>query len=208
MKTMNREQQEYEMREIAIEAWNIIFGRALFTYISLPTPWVTGYQINDPVVTNRILYRNLMWVGVGETECLISREGGEQKRPILDFKLKVTVDLQREGPVAPSSETLQKHHEKKGHQIIKQGELQAGGHTGRFVVWKSHRPRFYIFGSPRLIARIEGYIPCDETNRLLTLTWTSPSSNLILKHSDTLIACLNSILCHGHDLAPDEAIFF
>jgi len=200
------EQQEDDTREIAIEAWNIIFGRALFTYIRIPASWVTGFQLNEPLVANRFLYKNLVWVGTGEIECLISRERPKHERPNLDFRLKVATDLMKKGPVAPTPNDLVRRYEEKGYRIEDCGELHAGDHQGSYVLWTAYRRRFRIAGKPRLVARLEGYIPCDETKRLLTLTWTSPSPNLILEHSSELIRSLNSVLCHGHEVQPDEKI--
>ncbi len=191
-------------REICIEAWNMLFGRAVFAYISLPAAWVTGYQINDPLVTNRFLYKNLVWVGAGEIECLISRGHGPEKRPNLDFRVKVVVDLQKDSLAAPSPEDLFKRHDKKGHEVIEHGKLHTGGHIGSYVLWASSRPRFGVFGRPRFNAQLHGYRPCDDTSRLVKVVWTSPSPELILEHSDELIASMTSMLCHGREMEPHE----
>ncbi|MFW9793662.1 MAG: hypothetical protein ACFFEE_05140, partial [Candidatus Thorarchaeota archaeon] len=61
-----------------------------------------------------------------------------------------------------------------------------------------------IFGSPKLNAQLIGYIPCNETSRLLKVVWTSPSPDLILDESDVIITSLKSILCHGHDVVSYE----
>jgi hypothetical protein len=191
-------------REICVEAWNMLFGRAIFAYIFLPTSWVTGYQMNDPLVTNRFLYKDRVWVGAGEIECLLSREHGPEKRPILDFRVKIIVDLHKETPVAPSPEDLLDQHVKKGREVVEHGTLVTGGHIGSYILWTSTRPRFGVFGSPRLNAQLLGYIPCDETSRLLKVVWTSPSPELILNQSDVLVSSLNLILCHGHDVQTYE----
>ena len=188
-----------DTREISIEAWNMFFGRAMFAYIRLPESWVTGYQINDPMVTNRFLYKNLVWVGVGDVECLISCMKSDDKRPSLDFKLKVAVDLKKEGVEAPNLEEIRRVHVEKGHDVIECDELTAGGHEGSYILWTEMRRRFIIAGEHQLYAKLIGYIPCIETNRLLTLTWTSPVHELLLEHSGKLIDSLNSVSCHGHD---------
>lgn len=191
-------------REICVEAWNMLFGRAIFAYIFLPDSWITGFQINDPLVTNRFLYKDRVWVGSGEIECLISREHGQEKRPNLDFRIKIIVDLRKETPVAPSPETLHERNFKKGREVVEHGELHTGGHIGSYVLWTSSRPRFGVFGSPRLNAQMLGYIPCEETSRLLKVVWTSPSPELIIDQSDVLVSSLNLILCHGHDVQSYE----
>ena len=201
---MGSRKQFDSTREICIEAWNMLFGRAIFTYIFLPTSWVSGYQMNDPLVTNRFLYKDRVWVGAGEIECLLSREHGSDKRPNLDFRMKIVVDLCKENTVAPSPEDLLDQHVKKGREIVEHGELDTGGHVGSYVLWTSTRPRFGIFGSPRLNAQMIGYIPCDITSRLIEVIWTSPSPELILDESDVLVSSLKSILCHGHDVESYE----
>jgi hypothetical protein len=167
-------QSNNNTREISIEAWNMVFGRAMFAYINLPESWITGYQINDPFVTNRFLYNDLVWVGVGDVECIISRERLHEKRPPLDFKLKLIVTLKKDGPIAPTPIELFTEHEEKGHEVIKHGELFAGGHQGSYILWTKLHRRFILFGEHRLYAKLIGYIPCEETNRLLTFIWTSP----------------------------------
>jgi hypothetical protein len=201
---MKTKRQLDDMREICVEAWNMLFGRAIFAFLYLPESWVTGYQMNDPLVTNRFLHKDRVWVGSGETECLISREHGQEKRPNLDFKVKIKVELKKDTPVAPSPEMLLEQNYKKGRDLVKHGELHTGGHLGSYILWSSEHPRFRIFGSPRLNAQMVGFIPCDETSRLIKVTWTSPSPELILDESDVLISSLNSILCHGHDVESYE----
>lgn len=193
-----------DTREIAVEAWNLVFGKVLFTFLRLPVDWVTGYQINDPLVCDQFLYKNLVWAGTGETEVLISRRRIRKERPEHDFTLKVVVDLQKNGPVAPSPKDLAGQHKKQGHQVLRSGRLTAGGHAGSYVLSTSTRRRFGILGRPQLIAKLEAYIPCTETTRLLALSWTSPSSKTIIDCADELIASLNSVLCHGHDVQPSE----
>ncbi|MFW9793663.1 MAG: hypothetical protein ACFFEE_05145, partial [Candidatus Thorarchaeota archaeon] len=129
-------------REICVEAWNMIFGRAIFIYLYLPASWVTGYQMNDPLVTNRFLYKDRVWVGAGEIECLLSRERGPEKRPNLDFKVKIMVDLCKENPIAPTPEDLLDQHVKKDREVFKHGSLDTGGHIGSYVLWTSTSPRF------------------------------------------------------------------
>jgi hypothetical protein len=192
------------MREICVEGWNMLFGRAIFAFIYLPDSWVTGYQMNDPLVTNRFLYKDRVWVGSGETECLISREHGQEKRPNLDFKVRIVVELKKDTPTAPSPETLFEQSFKRGREVVEHGELHTSGHQGSYVLWTSKRPRFGIFGSQRLNAQMHGFIPCEETSRLIKVIWTSPSPQLILDESDVLISSLNSILCHGHDVESYE----
>lgn len=201
-------QQEEETREIAIEAFSLIWGRAMFAFIRLPASWVTGYQLNEPFVTNRFLYKNLIWVGVGEIECLISRALDKEKRADLEFKLKLKVDLQSNELVSPTVRELKERHERKGHQIVKHGELIAGGHKGSFILWTTQKPRFILFGKRRLSVKLEGYIPCDDTKRLLELSWTSPSPSLVLEHAEELINIFNSVLCHGHEVVPDDKLWF
>jgi hypothetical protein len=201
---MKAEKQADNTREVCIEAWNMLFGRAIFAYIFLPDSWVTGYQMNDPLVTNRFLYKGRVWVGSGEIECLISRKHGQEKRPNLDFRIMILADLKKGIPVAPSPEELLEENYKKSREIVEHGELHTGGHLGSYVLWTSTRPRFGIIGSPRLNAQMVGFIPCEETSRLLKITWTSPSPELILDESDILISSLNSILCHGHDVQSYE----
>ena len=201
---MTTEKQKNNMREICVEAWNMLFGRAIFAFLFLPESWVTGYQMNDPLVTNRFLYKDRVWVGAGETECLISREHGQEKRPNLDFRVKIIVELKKDSPVAPSPEILFEQNYNKGREVVKHGELHTGGHLGSYILWTSERPRFKIFGSPRLNAQMVGFIPCEETSRLIKVTWTSPSPQLILDESETLISSLNSTLCHGHDVESYE----
>ena len=196
---MNNSQSGNDTREISIEAWNMVFGRAVFAYIELPESWITGYQINDPFVTNRLLYNNLVWVGIGEVECIISRERGQDTYPSLDFKLRIVVNLQKDGPIAPSPDDLFLQHEEKGHEVIEFGKLKAGNHQGSYILWTKSHKRFIIFGENRPSTRLVGYIPCSETTRLLTLTWTSPESNLIINHSSNLIESFNTVLCHGHE---------
>ncbi|MFW9799551.1 MAG: hypothetical protein ACFFD9_03895 [Candidatus Thorarchaeota archaeon] len=191
-------------REICVEAWNMLFGRAIFAYIFLPDSWITGFQINDPLVTNRFLYKDRVWVGSGEIECLISREHRQEKRPNLDFRIKIIVDLRKETPIAPSPETLHERNFKKGREVVEHGELHTGNHIGSYVLWTSSRPRFGVFGSPRFNAQMIGYIPCEETSRLLQVVWTSPSPELIIDQSDVLVSSLNLILCHGHDVQSYE----
>lgn len=193
------DKQDDGTREIAIEAWNIFFGRAMFNYIRVPESWVTGYQLNEPLVTNRFLYKNRMWVGIGETECLISSQRNGANRPNLDFTLKVVVDLQKQGPVAPTPDDLLTRHMKKDREVVEHGELRAGNHAGSYALWIGYRRRFGIIGRPILIANLEGYIPCEETARLLTFTWKSQSSEMILENASKLVASLNSVLCHGHE---------
>jgi hypothetical protein len=196
---MSDNQEENDTREISIEAWNMVFGRAMFAYIRLPVSWITGYQINEPMVTNRFLYKNLVWVGVGDVECLISCRRGEKKRPSLDFKLKVAVDLKKDGPIAPGPDEIHRNHVEKGHEVIDCKKLHAGGHEGSYILWTAMRRRFIVAGEHRLQAKLIGYIPCTETNRLLTLSWTSPRPELLLEHSGKLIDTLNSVMCHGHN---------
>lgn len=197
---MNNSQSSNDTREISIEAWNIIFGRAVFAYIELPESWITGYQINDPFVTNRILYNNLVWVGVGEVECIISRERGQETYPSLDFKLKIIVNLQKDGPIAPSPDDLFLQHQEKGHEVVDYGRLHAGNHQGSYILWTESHKRFILFGESRAYSRLVGYIPCNSTNRLLILTWTSPESSLIINYSSDLIESFNSVLCHAHEV--------
>jgi hypothetical protein len=194
------------MREIAVEAWNIVFGRAMFVYLRLPDEWVTGFQINEPLVCNRFLYKNLVWAGTGETDVLISRMRGKGGRPVHEFTLKVVAELQKRGPVAPDPKDLASRHEKKGHRVLDSGKLNAGGHVGSYILWTTSRHRLRVIGLHRPGAKLEGYIPCTETTRLLKLTWTSPVPNLVIDHSAWLIASLNSVLCHGHDTQLDEAV--
>jgi len=201
---MRTEKQIDDTREVCVEAWNMLFGRAIFAYIFLPDSWLTGFQINEPLVTNRFLYKDRVWVGSGEIECLISRERGQEKHPNLDFRIKIIVDLRKETPVAPSPETLLERNFKKGREVVEHGELYTGDHIGSYVLWTSSRPRFGVFGSSRLNAQMIGYIPCEETSRLLKVVWTSPSPELIIDQSDVLVSSLNLILCHGHDLQSYE----
>jgi hypothetical protein len=201
---MRTEKQIDDTREVCVEAWNMLFGRAVFAYIFLPDSWLTGFQINDPLVTNRFLYKDRVWVGSGEIECLISRERGQEKHPNLDFRIKIIVDLRKETPVSPSPETLLERNFKKGREVVEHGELHTGDHIGSYVLWTSSRPRFGVFGSSRLNAQMIGYIPCEETSRLLKVVWTSPSPELIIDQSDVLVSSLNLILCHGHDLQSYE----
>lgn len=199
---------EENSREIAIEAWNMIWGRAMFAFIRLPLSWVTGYQLNDPFVTNRFLFKNIIWVGAGEIECLISRQLGKEKRPEHDFTLKLKVDLQKEGPITPNTNDLVQFHKKKNHQVLDHGVLQTGDHKGIYILWTMKKRRFLIAGKHNLVAKLEGFVPCNITNRLLEFTWTSPSSNLIFDHSAEIIAVMNSALCHGHEILPDNEMWF
>lgn len=195
---------EEDTREIAVEAWNLVFGRALFTFLQLPAEWVTGYQINDPLVCDSFLYKNLVWAGTGETEVLISRRRSHKGRPEHDFTLRVVADLQKKGPVAPKPSDLVRQREKEGHRVLRSGRLTAGGHAGSYVLSTSTRRILGVVGPTRLVAKLEGYIPCRQTTRLLTLTWTSPSSKNVIDCADQLVASLNSVLCHGHDVQPSE----
>ncbi len=201
---MNSSKQVEGTREVCVEAWNMIFGRAVFVYLFLPRSWITGYQLNDPLVTNRFLYKDRVWVGSGEIECLISREHGQQKHPDLDFRTKILVDLKKGFPTPPSPQSLRKQAVKKGREVVDCGELHTGGHSGSYILWKSYRPRFGIFGSPRLNAQLQGFIPCEETSRLIEVIWTSPTPSLVIDQSEVLIEALNSILCHGHDIESYE----
>ena len=201
---MKTDEQVDGMREICVEAWNMLFGRAIFAYFCLPASWVTGYQMNDPLVTNRFLYKDRVWVGSGETECLISRKHGPEKRPDLDFRIKVIVDLKKDTPVAPSPEILLEENYRKGREVVEHGELRTGDHIGSYILWTSTHPRFRVFGTPRLNAQLIGFIPCDATSRLMKIIWTSPTPTLILEESDVLISSLNAILCHGHDIESYE----
>lgn len=201
---MKTNEQVDDTREICVEAWNMLFGRAIFAFLFLPDSWVTGYQMNDPLVTNRFLYKDRVWVGSGEIECLISRRHGKEKRPNLDFRAKIVVELKKDSPIAPSPETLLEEHFNKGRQVEEHGELHTGDHIGSYILWTTMRPRFGIFGSPRLNAQLMGFIPCDETSRLIKVIWTSPTPELIVEESDVLISSLNSLLCHGHDIESYE----
>lgn len=192
------------MREVCVEAWNMLFGRAIFAFLFLPASWVTGYQMNDPLVTNRFLYKDRVWVGSGEIECLISRRHGTEKRPDLDFRAKIVVELKKDTPIAPSPETLLEQHFNKGREVVEHGELHSGDHVGSYILWTAMRPRFGFFGSPRLSAQLIGYVPCDETSRLIKVIWNSPIPELIIEESNVLISSLNSLLCHGHDIESYE----
>ncbi|MFX0055524.1 MAG: hypothetical protein ACFFAD_11415 [Candidatus Hermodarchaeota archaeon] len=201
---MRTNEQVDDMREVCVEAWNMLFGRAIFAFLFLPDSWVTGYQMNDPLVTNRFLYKDRVWVGSGEIECLISRRHSTEKRPNLDFRAKIVVELKKDTPIAPSPETLLEHHFNKGREVVEHGELHSGDHIGSYILWASKRPRFGFFGSPRLNAQLIGFVPCDETSRLIKVIWTSPTPELIIEESDVLISSLNSLLCHGHDIESYE----
>ncbi|MFW9846403.1 MAG: hypothetical protein ACFFD6_06635 [Candidatus Thorarchaeota archaeon] len=201
---MRTNEQVDDTREVCVEAWNMIFGRAIFVFLFLPDSWVTGYQMNDPLVTNRFLYKDRVWVGAGEIECLISRRHGTEKRPSLDFRAKIIVELARDAPIAPSPEMLLEENFRKGREVVKHGELHSGDHVGSYVLWTAMRPRFGFFGPPRLKAQLIGFVPCDETSRLVKVIWTSPTPELIVEESDVLISSLNSLLCHGHDIESYE----
>ncbi len=188
-------------REVTVEAWNMLLGKAIFCFIYLPESWVTGYQLDEPFVTNRFMYKGRVWVGSGDTECLISRTHGEEKRPELDFRMKLVVEMKKEFLTAPSPEDLIEKSVKKGYEVVDYGDLNTGGHSGSYILWTSNRPRFGFLGSPSLKAQMVGYVPCEDTSRLFKIIWTSPKPELLLDQSDVLVSTLNQILCHGHDVA-------
>lgn len=196
---MNGNSEDYIERFLAMS--NPMFGVGIVAFFLFPNKWSVVKSPEAPECLNLRDVGNHLWVANGSMRtALIVREGGGHRTYF--FQLFVKSFFEDEKAERHVLKQLAKVHRNKRVELVRDGDIPAGGHQGMYALWTRRRKRLLI-GKDRREAVLYFFVYCDVTKRLLHLKLSTLKPESMLMDVEKLISMLSSIGCHSRALKSE-----
>lgn len=196
---MNRVPEDYNEQFLAMS--NPLFGAGIMIFFLMPRAWSL---VKSPLMPDCLGLRdvgNYQWVADGSMRTALIVRQREDHRTYL-FQLNVKTFFDDEKAQRHIGKRLVKIQRNRRVKLVRYGDVSAGGHQGKYMLW-TRRSKPFLISRERMEATLELFVYCHVTKRVLHLKLSTPKPESMMMDAEKLISVLSSIGCHGSALKSE-----